>query len=71
MKLHAKVGLIKRLDSKFQLHTNIAEIFDIIKYLKSEKNQKLKKKIRENGPKRPTKAQFLKKMSIAKLNSVE
>ena len=60
----------------------VAKIFDIIKYLKNEKNKYLKKKKekenRENGPKRPNfffhainPQNKTKKMSIAKLNSIQ
>ena len=54
-KLDSKGGQIKGLDVTFQMHI-IAKIFDIIKYLKNEKNLKIKKKgkeKRENGPKLP------------------
>ena len=45
-KLNSKGGKIKGLDVTFQMHSE-AKIFDIIKYLKNEKNQKLKKKRKE------------------------
>ena len=42
---------MKGLDITLQMHI-IAKIFDIIKYLKKEKNQKFKKnENRKNGPK--------------------
>ena len=44
-KLDSKGGQIKGLDFTFQTHS-IAKIFDIVKYLENEKNQKLEK-IRE------------------------
>ena len=55
-KLDPKRGQIKGLDVTFQMHS-IAKIFDIIMYLKNEKNQTLKKKKRigkmaQKGPKR-------------------
>ena len=45
-KLDSKGGQIKGLDVTFQMHS-IAKIFDIVKYLKNEKNQKLKTKKKE------------------------
>ena len=41
-KLYSKGGQIEGLDVTFQMR-RVAKIFDIIKYLKNEKNQKLKK----------------------------
>ena len=46
MKLDSKGGQIKGLDVTFQMHS-IAKMFDIIKYLTNEKNQRFKKKRKE------------------------
>ena len=46
IKLDSKSDQIKGLDVTLQMHS-IAKIFDIVKYLKNEKNQKLKTKKKE------------------------
>ena len=61
-KLDSKSGKIKGPDVTFQIHS-IAKSFDIGKYLKNEKNHKLKKKEKEQG-KWPKKAQKGKKAQI-------
>ena len=42
-KLDSKSGQINGLNVTFQMHS-ITKIFDIVEYLKNEKNQKLKEK---------------------------
>ena len=50
-KLDSKSGQIEGLDVTFQMHSMV-KIFDIIKYLINEKNQKLKKKKNQKNRKK-------------------